>query len=303
MTPVRLVWVVIPVPLLCVIKQVRAVAAPVARPWELLAGTVPGVLVLALLLGAACSDVSSSPTPSPQPSSAPADQGPISSASVVRVLDGTTIEVEIEGKVYLVRYLGIEALADGASDGGTQSLEERARRFNAARVAGRQVELETDGVDTDPSGRLLRYVYVDGEMVNMALVTNGFATVSTFPADFKHRHSFAIEEERAKQGRAGFWEAAVKDQDKDPPAAPAQPFFGGTLPLLPPRQGRDVSCDYSDTAEAVIKGNIEARSGDRVYYVPGTFFYSTTVVSHDEGDRLFCTEEEARAAGWKRSKH
>ena len=214
------------------------------------------------------------------------------------------LEEDIDGSIYLVRYLGIEVPGEGAAERDPRSINERARQFSASRLAGRQVELEAGAVDTDSSGRLLRYIYVDGEMVNMALVTNGLATVSSFPADFKHKHSFAIEEERAKQGRAGFWESAVKDQDGHPPVSePVQPFHGGTLPLPPPGQGRGTSCDYSHTAQAVIKGNIEANSGERIYYVPGTFFYSTTVVSLGEGDRLFCTEEEARAAGWKRSKH
>ena len=54
---------------------------------------------------------------------------------------------------------------------------------------------------------------------------------------------------------------------------------------------------------AVIKGNIDTDTDEKVYHVPGGFFYRTTVVQKENGDRWFCTEQEALAAGWKKSKH
>ena len=62
-------------------------------------------------------------------------------------------------------------------------------------------------------------------------------------------------------------------------------------------------CDYSGTAEPVIKGNVEARTGERIYHVPGGFYYSTTVITESIGDRWFCTKQDALAAGWKKSAH
>ena len=81
------------------------------------------------------------------------------------------------------------------------------------------------------------------------------------------------------------------------------PFSGGTLPIPPGKQGAIAICDYSDSDAAVIKGNVDSRTKERTYHVPGGFFFSTTEVTESEGDRLFCTEEEASAAGFKKSKH
>lgn len=50
-----------------------------------------------------------------------------------------------------------------------------------------------------------------------------------------------------------------------------------------------------------IKGNVSTK-GERIYHVPGQKYYNDTVIQSSHGERWFCSEEEARAAGWRRSK-
>jgi hypothetical protein len=51
-----------------------------------------------------------------------------------------------------------------------------------------------------------------------------------------------------------------------------------------------------------IKGNISIETGERIYHVPGQKFYSDTRISPQYGERWFCSEPEARHAGWRKSK-
>lgn len=51
-----------------------------------------------------------------------------------------------------------------------------------------------------------------------------------------------------------------------------------------------------------IKGNISLDTGERIYHLPGQKFYEKTVISPGKGERWFCSEEEARVNGWRRSK-
>jgi hypothetical protein len=51
-----------------------------------------------------------------------------------------------------------------------------------------------------------------------------------------------------------------------------------------------------------IKGNISIRTGERIYHVPGQEYYDATRISLRHGERWFCSEEEARQAGWRRSR-
>lgn len=51
-----------------------------------------------------------------------------------------------------------------------------------------------------------------------------------------------------------------------------------------------------------IKGNISIDSGERIYHVPGQEYYNSTVIRPEYGERWFCSESEARAAGWRRAR-
>ena len=50
-----------------------------------------------------------------------------------------------------------------------------------------------------------------------------------------------------------------------------------------------------------IKGNIST-SGAHIYHVPGQRFYEATGIRPERGERWFCSEEEAVAAGWRKSR-
>lgn len=66
-------------------------------------------------------------------------------------------------------------------------------------------------------------------------------------------------------------------------------------PPIPAASISPQSCD--------IKGNISLNTGERIYHVPGQEFYDSTVIRTEYGERWFCTEAEARAAGWRRAKN
>lgn len=50
----------------------------------------------------------------------------------------------------------------------------------------------------------------------------------------------------------------------------------------------------------VIKGNISAKK-EKIYHLPGCASYSATVISPSKGERMFCSEKEARDAGWRKA--
>lgn len=62
---------------------------------------------------------------------------------------------------------------------------------------------------------------------------------------------------------------------------------------LVPRSLYDPSCN--------IKGNISINSHEKIYHVPGQRDYPQTRISMQYGERWFCTEAEARAAGWRKA--
>lgn len=50
-----------------------------------------------------------------------------------------------------------------------------------------------------------------------------------------------------------------------------------------------------------IKGNVSISLGERIYHLPGQKYYAETAIRPEHGERWFCSEADARAAGWRRS--
>lgn len=51
-----------------------------------------------------------------------------------------------------------------------------------------------------------------------------------------------------------------------------------------------------------IKGNISIETGARIFHVPGQRYYHETRISPEYGERWFCSEREARDAGWRKAR-
>ncbi|WP_311031223.1 sunset domain-containing protein [Mesorhizobium koreense] len=51
-----------------------------------------------------------------------------------------------------------------------------------------------------------------------------------------------------------------------------------------------------------IKGNISINTGEHIYHVRGQKYYAVTRISPQYGERWFCSEAEARAAGWRKAR-
>jgi len=184
-----------------------------------------GLLLLVALTVSACADsgdeggatrtakpVSSADTPGPRGTPA-ASQSPTAiatpvmgeQAQVTRVVDGDTIEVEMAGATYKVRYIGIDTPETVDPRRPVECYGHEASERNRQLVEGKTVELEKDVSETDKYGRLLRYVWVDGEMVNATLVREGYAVASTYPPDVKHQELFASLQREAIAADRGLW--------------------------------------------------------------------------------------------------
>jgi micrococcal nuclease len=132
-------------------------------------------------------------------------------AHVIRVVDGDTILVRIDGQDERVRYIGVDTPETVRPNSPVECFGAEASRENRRLVEGRTIYLEKDISERDRFGRLLRYVYVDnpttGErlFVNLELVRNGFANVITYPPDVRHEHDFRAAEREAREEGRGLW--------------------------------------------------------------------------------------------------
>ena len=118
---------------------------------------------------------------------------------VTSVTDGDTINVNIEGTVYPVRYIGIDTPERG------DLLSQEATTANELLVTGKTVYLVKDVSETDRYDRLLRYVIVDDIFVNYDLVLQGYAKETDYPPDTACESTFTEAENIAKANAVGLW--------------------------------------------------------------------------------------------------
>jgi micrococcal nuclease len=102
---------------------------------------------------------------------APGSECGPSTATVARVIDGDTIELESGERV---RYLMIDT---PESTTETECYGPEAKQLNELLVAGKQITLRYDEQCTDDYDRLLAYIELSGQEINRVMLERGYACV------------------------------------------------------------------------------------------------------------------------------
>lgn len=127
-------------------------------------------------------------------------------AKLIRVIDGDTIEVELNNTQYSVRLIGINTPESVAPDSyKTKNSIEGTEASNTVKDILSDVKtvyLQKDVSDTDKYDRLLRYVWLEKpndendineistKMLNAILVNKGIAEIATYKPDTKYEWAF-----------------------------------------------------------------------------------------------------------------
>lgn len=127
-------------------------------------------------------------------------------AKLIRVIDGDTIEVELNNKQYSVRLIGINTPESVAPDNyKTKNSIEGTEASNTVKDMLSDIEtiyLQKDISEADKYDRLLRYVWLEKptdendineistKMLNAILVNKGIAEIATYKPDTKYEWAF-----------------------------------------------------------------------------------------------------------------
>lgn len=209
--------------------------------------------------------------------------GPAPAADVARlsgparVVDGDTLVIGAEH----IRLYGIDApehdqtctAAGAAWDCGLW-----AGQALSALVKGREVACT--GLDRDRYGRLVARCRVGGADLGAALVAQGAAT-----AYRRYSLDYVGAEDSARRAGLGIWRGTVE--------AP-ETFRHETF------RHEAAATESAPPGACAIKGNISNHG--RIYHLPGQEHYANTRIDPKRGEAWFCTEAEARAAGFRKAK-
>lgn len=126
---------------------------------------------------------------------------------VVEVLDGDTLAVVLNGDspnlTYTVKLIGIEA-PELTEPWGVVALEISQRLANL-----KVVRLVRDEADYDDDGNLLRYGYIDNQMLNILLTEQGLARTQITEPNTQFEAEIEAAQNRAQAGRLGIWSQAT----------------------------------------------------------------------------------------------
>jgi micrococcal nuclease len=203
------------------------------------------------------------------------DTRPVS-ATVLDVIDGDTIQVDMNGVHEKVRYLGIDTPEMTAADPSEAKL---ALKHNKDLIDGKTVYLYRGDSDRDQYGRLLRFVIVGDTFVNDDLVKSGLATSYNRPHNAACADLFNQSMLSAYKSHTGIWVTIDSLYQTD------------VKPVCP--QGCEKHPKGCD-----IKGNIN-QNDEYIFHLPGSDGYDDVQISSSKGERWFCSIEEAISNGWR----
>lgn len=233
---------------------------------------------------------------------------------VATVIDGDTIEIHGQR----IRLHGIDA-----PESNQWCTDEAGTTVRCGQQAALALDSLLNGqtcrcgvVDTDRYGRAVATCYVGETNINAWLVRQGWAL-----AYRKYSTDYVAYEQQAQAEGRGIWRYAF-----EMPWVYRATRRGAVMPdrVMPDRVTPDrdrssskVTADskrsstgYQQThptkkaiashasGPCTIKGNIN-RNGERIYHTPASRWYERTVIDESKGERWFCSEEVAQAAGWR----
>jgi micrococcal nuclease len=134
----------------------------------------------------------------------PDEQVPV---TLVETIDGDTIKVWVNGKMETVRYLLIDTPESKNPNMCVQPYAGEASRRNSELVKSGKLTLELEQENIkDSYGRLLAYVYVDGESVQGTLLKEGYGRVAyIMKPPYKYLEQYREEERKAKKEKINIW--------------------------------------------------------------------------------------------------
>lgn len=146
---------------------------------------------------------------------------------------------------------------------------EEAKNFLTNLVEGKKIIIKEP--ISDQKGRMMALVYLNNDLINLKILEKGLARYhsdNTSQSETLKKASLEAKEKKIGIYSKKCWQTENKENP---------------------------SC--------IIKGNFEDKNPNkRLYYLPNCAQYQYVIVEKDLGERWFCSEKEAQAAGYKKAK-
>ena len=145
---------------------------------------------------------------------------------VIKVIDGDTLSVNIDGQTEVLRLIGIDTQETVDPRKLVQCFGKEASNKAKELLSGKKVRLEADPTqgERDKYDRLLRYVFLeDGTFFNKLMISQGYAHEYTYDIPYKYQTEFQQAETEARENKRGLWADETCAGDTLTPIVPSKP--------------------------------------------------------------------------------
>ena len=140
--------------------------------------------------------------------------------SVIKVIDGDTITVNIDGKIETIRLIGIDSPESVDPRKPVQCFGKEASDKAREVLMGKRITIELDPTqgDKDKYKRLLRFVFLeDGTNFNKLMIEEGYAHEYTYNVPYEYQDEFKVAELNAREEKRGLWaDNACSSSNQEP---------------------------------------------------------------------------------------
>ncbi len=129
-------------------------------------------------------------------------------ARIIRVVDGDTVSVEIEGKNETIRIIGINTPETVDPRKPVECFGQEASARAQALLDNQTVTLEADATqgERDKYDRLLRYVFLsNGSDFGKRMISDGYAYEYTYSTPYKYQQDYKTSQSEAENAKRGLW--------------------------------------------------------------------------------------------------
>ncbi|MBP9827557.1 thermonuclease family protein [Patescibacteria group bacterium] len=130
-------------------------------------------------------------------------------SNVVRVVDGDTVVVDLDGEEVTVRIIGINTPETVDPRKPVECFGREASERAKELMTGNTIELTSDASqgDVDNYGRLLRYITLpDGSDFGARMISEGLAYEYTYKKPYDRQGEYKVAQQKAEQDVLGLWE-------------------------------------------------------------------------------------------------
>ncbi len=197
---------------------------------------------------------------------------------VTKITDWDTIHFKKEWKDYVTRLIWIDSPENSTTRyGHTEKLWNQAKDYLSKIIADKEIQIEYDDTQakTDKYWRHLVYIFYKWENINQKMIEKWLAKEYTYDRPYKYQKEFIAAEKEAKKLKKWLWGLENKEE---------------VIKIIDNHSVEPWICK--------IKGNINSKK-EKIYHMIWCKSYNKTKITPAKWERFFCTQDEAKKAGWR----